>query len=55
MSEVPTWGFGVWVVGTCILLVFWRLQKFDKLHIDMELHSDEQGDLQQHELELTNT
>lgn len=40
---------------TSILLVFWRLEQLDKLHVDVELHCDNQGDLQQHQLQLPNT
>lgn len=36
-------------------LVFRRFEQFDKLHIDVELHCNEQGDFQQHQLQLLNT
>lgn len=40
---------------TFILLVVQWFQQFNKLHINMDLHSHDEGDLQQHELELANT
>lgn len=40
---------------TLVFLVFWRLQKLHKLHIDVKLNPQQQSDLQEHELELPNT
>lgn len=38
-----------------ILLIFWRVNKPLKFHIDMDLYSQDQGNLQKDKLELTDT
>lgn len=48
-TEVNRW------TDTFILLVLWRFLHLDKLHIDVKLHCNNKGNLQQHELQLLNT
>jgi len=38
-----------------ILLILWRVNKPLEFHIDMDLYSQDQGNLQKDKLELTNT
>lgn len=40
---------------TFVFLIFRRLQQLDKFNIDVKLHSNDQGDLQQDQLQLLNT
>lgn len=40
---------------TFIFLILWRVNKPLKFHIDMDLYSQDQGNLQKDKLELTDT
>ena len=53
MNINPVFIFGLWM-DTFIFLILWRFQQFDKLHIDVKLHSNNQGNLQQDQLQLLN-
>lgn len=40
---------------TNVSLLFWRLHKSDELHVDVDLHPQNQTHFKQHQLELTDT
>lgn len=45
----------MWDDYTFIFLIFWWFQQVDKFNIDVKLHCNDQGDLQQDQLQLLNT
>lgn len=40
---------------TFVVLIFGRFQQLDEFHTDVKLHGNDQGDLQQDQLQLLNT
>jgi len=48
VTEVNVW------MNTFIFLILWRLQQLDKLHIDVKLNCNDEGNFQQDQLQLLN-
>lgn len=55
LSQLPPSPLPISVLLAFILLVLRRVNEPPKLHIDMDLYSQDQGNLQKDELELTDT
>lgn len=37
---------------TVLILLLWWLQQLNELHVDVDLHSQDQADFEQHQLQL---